>query len=181
MLQGQGAPPYRPRVDGRSSDGETKSPIVQSYRPMKELSFVGKHFAAIFLDDCARMKWIRLLQRKIDTPDAFKSSTADVATPAGVKIRATRTDGGGEFNGIIFKQMNEPVITPEHTPPGTCQYGGVAERASGLFTRKAVAMLSSMPQGGRQKLWAKAMSIGCDTGNACATTANGHCTAAYEK
>lgn len=77
--------------------------------------------------------------------------------------------------------MNDLGSTHEHTAPGTPQWNRVAERALGLLKERNVAMLEKMSEGGTHKLWAAAMSISGDPGNACVTTANMDGTPAYEK
>lgn len=61
----------------------------------------------------------------------------------------------------------------EHNPPGTSQYNGVAERASGLMKEKAVAILEDVTEGSNDdKLLAEPMGMACDMSYICITTAN---------
>ena len=93
------------------------------------------------------------------------------------------TNNGGEFEGEFQRKLDRRSITHEHTPPGTRQYNGMAERALGLLREKAIILMEglddviSVP---REKLWAQAMLFACDVTNKSVTTSRNGGKSPYE-
>lgn len=79
--------------------------------PMMNLSFGGRVYVAVFVDDFTRMKWTRHMRDKSDTTEALKSFLAHVIMLAGLKIEVIHTDEGVEFQGN-FQQLNTPFLLP---------------------------------------------------------------------
>ena len=95
-----------------------------------------------------------------------------------------RTDGyGGEFEGEFQRELDRRSITHEHTPPGTPQYNGVAERALGLLREKAIILMEKLDDVinvPREKLWAQAMLFACNVTNKSVTTSTDGGKSPYE-
>ena len=128
--------------------------------PMKHSSLGGNSYVVIFVDDCTRFKVVKFVKKKSNTTAALLSLIADYITPQKPSITCVRTDNGGEFEGEFQRELDRRSITHEHTPPGTPQYNGVAERALGLLREKAITLMEKLDDVinvPREKLWAQAM------------------------
>ena len=77
-----------------------------------------------------------------------------------IKIKALRTDNGGEFCKKEFEEFCEKYgIARQKTNPYTPQQNRVAERMNRTLMEKARSMLSGTGLG--QEFWAEAVEIAC--------------------
>lgn len=86
-------------------------------------------------------RWLRFLKSKDYRTAALESNITDYITPAGLTIRAVRTDNGGEFGGTFQRKFDELGIIHELTPPGNI---GDDERALGLLREKTIAIVKDL-------------------------------------
>ena len=118
-------------------------PQVANYRAEKPLDLVhadlcgkikpstagGKNYFLLIVDDHSRYMWIELLTTKDEAFRCFKKIQALAETERECKLRAFRSDRGGEFNSIEFKQYyDERGVKHFTTTPYTPQQDGVVER-----------------------------------------------------
>ncbi|CAI7841005.1 unnamed protein product [Closterium sp. NIES-53] len=88
--------------------------------PMRCTSKGGARFLLVMLDDATRMCWTRLLKVKGDVTKAIQEWALEVCDDDKKRIKAIRTDGGGEFvNAELEKWMKSKGIKHEVTIPFT--------------------------------------------------------------
>ena len=89
----------------------------------------GKAYFLLVVDDHSRYMWIELLRSKDEALAYLKKIKARAETELEGKLKAVRTDRGGEFNSsqfIVF--CTEFGIKHYTTTPYTPQQNGVVER-----------------------------------------------------
>ncbi|KAD3068893.1 hypothetical protein E3N88_36773 [Mikania micrantha] len=97
--------------------------------PITPASQSGKRYVLVFIDDLTRKTWVYLLQFKHESFDAFKRFKVAVENESGCKIKALRSDRGGEFNSQSFNEFcAQSGIKRQLTAAYTPQQNGVAER-----------------------------------------------------
>jgi transposase InsO family protein len=88
--------------------------------------------------------WLELLATKDQALYYFKKIKASAETELGEKLRAIRTDRGGEFNSqLVTIFCNETGIKHYTTTPYTPQQNGVVERRNQTVVEMARCMLKS--------------------------------------
>ncbi|CAI7810992.1 unnamed protein product [Closterium sp. NIES-53] len=93
--------------------------------PMRCTSKGGARFLLVMLDDAMRMCWTRLLKAKGDVTKAIQEWALEVCDDDKKRIKAIRTDGGGEFvNAGLEKWMKSKSIKHDVTTPYTPQQNG---------------------------------------------------------
>jgi transposase InsO family protein len=65
----------------------------------------GKNYFLLVVDDYSHFMWIELLATKDEAFRCFKKVKALAENEKGSKLRAFRSDRGGEFNSIEFKEF----------------------------------------------------------------------------
>jgi len=126
-----------------------------------------KHkYYVIFVDDFSRKCWIFFMQKKSETYSKFCEFKALVEKESGKKVKALRSDNGGEFISGDFKDLCSAVgIRRELIAPHNPQQNGVAERKNRTIEGAARAMLHD--QGLPFHLWAKACNTAIYVQNRC--------------
>ena len=115
----------------------------------------GHKYILTFIDDCSRMSWIYVLKSKNETFDFFKEWQAHVERQTGLKVRALRTDKGGEYISSAQTQyMKDLGMVHQTTMAGTPQSNGIAERFNETLIEAVRCMLHTT--GTRKGLWAEA-------------------------
>lgn len=127
--------------------------------PMQVATQVGERYFVVFKDDFSGWIEIKLLKNKSEVPNTFKKFSAKLEAETGEKamiyflvyriplliilflyqqVKILRSDGGGEYSGIEFKDwLARAGITQQVTPPYTPQLNGVAERANRTIVETA--------------------------------------------
>ena len=81
-----------------------------------------------FTDDLSRYGYVYLMKHKSETYEKFKEFQSEDENQRGKKIKALRSDRGGEYLSHEFsKHLKSCGIVPQLTPPGTPQRNGVSE------------------------------------------------------
>ncbi|KAL0462955.1 UNVERIFIED_CONTAM: Retrovirus-related Pol polyprotein from transposon TNT 1-94 [Sesamum latifolium] len=89
----------------------------------------GFSYFITFTDDHSRYRYVYLMSYKSETFGRFKKNRLEVENQTGRKIKALRSDRGGEYlSGEFIDHLKENEILSQWTPPGTPQLNGVAER-----------------------------------------------------
>jgi transposase InsO family protein len=116
----------------------------------------GKRYIMLVVDDMSRYMWVVVLTNKSDAEDAFRKLRVGIENEAGWKIKAFRTDRGGEFTSNSFlKFCFEHGIKHHLTAPYSPQQNGMVERRN----QSALAMAWSMMKAKAVpvRLWAEAV------------------------
>eukprot|EP00253_Pinus_taeda_P007076 PITA_07076 len=112
-------------------------------------------YYVIFVDDFSRKCWIFFMQKKSETYSKFCEFKALVEKELGKKVKALRSDNGGEYISDEFKDFCKAEgIRRERIAPHNPQQNGVAKRKNRTIVGAAQAMLHD--QGLPLHLWAKA-------------------------
>jgi transposase InsO family protein len=83
----------------------------------------------LIINDYSRLTWVSFLKEKVEAFEKFKIFKALTETQIGKRLKAVRSDQGGEFMSRDFKEFyNEHGIKREYTIPRTPQQNGVVER-----------------------------------------------------
>ena len=95
---------------------------------MNATSLGGAEYFLTFIDDRTHYTWIYILQHKSEVFDCFLQWKALAEKSSGRKLKAIRTDNGGEFTSAKFVDyLKSEGIRHERTVPKTPQQIGVAE------------------------------------------------------
>src|SRR5688572_29412961 len=97
--------------------------------PMSTTARGGFQYFITFTDDFSRYGYVYLMRHKSETFEKFKEFQNEVENQRGKKIKALRSDRGGEYLSHEFSNhLKSCGIVPQLTPPGTPQRNGVSER-----------------------------------------------------
>jgi len=117
----------------------------------------GKNYFLLIVDDNTRYMWIELLTTKDEAFKCFKRVMALAETEQGGRLRAFRSDRGGEFNSIEFKEYcDEHGVKHYTTTPYTPQQNGVVERRNRTVVEMARCLLKS--KGVPGEFWGEAVT-----------------------
>ncbi|RDX83545.1 hypothetical protein CR513_35524, partial [Mucuna pruriens] len=134
--------------------------------PFPTASWNGQQYFITFIDDYSRCGYLYLIHEKSQSLDVFKSFKAEVELQLGKKIKAVKSDRGGEYYGrydgsgeqrlgpfALF--LRECGIVPQYTMPGKPSMNGVAERRNRTLKDMVRSMIShsSLPE----SLWGEAL------------------------
>ena len=109
--------------------------------PMSTSARDGFRYFITFTDDCSRYGYVYLMKNKSESFEKFKEIKNEVENQLGKRIKALRTDHGGEYLSNEFgTYLKECGIVPQLTPPVTPQWNGISERRN----RTLLDMVRSM-------------------------------------
>ena len=101
--------------------------------------------------------WVELLTSKDEAFKCFKRVKALAETERGLKLHTFRSDRGGEFNSVEFKEYcNEHGIKHFTTTPYTPQQNGSGERRNRIVVEMVRCLLKS--KGLPAEFWGEAVS-----------------------
>jgi transposase InsO family protein len=121
--------------------------------PMQTRSKGGKRFMLTFTDDFSRCPAVKFLAQK----NQNKKAIEEFVNVLGSKVKAFRTDWGGEFwNKDMANFCAAREIVHQKTKPYSSQEDGVAERLNKTLVERARAMLESSELG--REFWAEAVN-----------------------
>ncbi|KAD5317806.1 hypothetical protein E3N88_17752 [Mikania micrantha] len=130
-------------------------PLEQVYAhlcgPLTPATQAGNKYIFLLVDDCSRFMWAYMLKSKDEALDRFKKFKAEVENCYERKIKALRTDRGGEFDRMCEKAG----ITRQLTNPYTPQQNGIVERRNRTILNMTRSILKAMRM--PQALWAEAV------------------------
>ncbi|NBX98326.1 hypothetical protein EBQ81_05715, partial [bacterium] len=127
---------------------------------MKPTAVGGYNHFVTFTDDFSRKSWLYPIKAKSEVFGVFTQWLQEVETGTGLKLKALRCDGGGEyvsgeFKAFLLRRGIRQDISPPHTP----QHNGVAERLNRTLNDKVRAML--LGANVRRLYWADAVLTAC--------------------
>lgn len=137
---------------------------------MREKSIGGAEYFLTFTDDKTRYTWVYPLKTKDLVFDYFLKWKAQVENSSGKKLKALRTDNGGEYTSKNFEAyLKSEGVRHERTIPKTPEQNGVAERLNRTLVESTRSMLldAKLPN----KFWAEAISTAVYLRNRCPTKA----------
>ena len=120
-------------------------------------SLGGSEYFLTFIDDKTRYVWVYFLHSKDQVYKTFREWKAMVELSSGGKLKAIRTDNGGEFTSGEFEAyLKAEGVRHELTIPKNPEQNGVAERMNRTLVETARSMLigSRLPH----SFWAEAIS-----------------------
>jgi transposase InsO family protein len=95
--------------------------------PMSTTTRGGFQYFITFTDDFSRYGYVYLMKHKSESLEEFKEFQNEVENQRGKKIKALRSDRGGEYLSHEFSNhLRSCGILPQLTPPRTPQRNGVS-------------------------------------------------------
>ena len=125
--------------------------------PVTPATHGGRSYFLLLVDDVSRYMWLVLLSSKGEAAGAIKKFQAGVEVETGRKLRALRTDRGGEFNSVTFGEYCAVKgVQRQLTAPYSPQQNGVVERRNQTVMAMARCLLKAkaMPS----TFWGEAVS-----------------------
>jgi hypothetical protein len=102
-------------------------------------------FFQLVVDDHSRYMWVEMLKSKDQALECFKRIKLRAETESDCKLKALRTDRGGEFTSNLFSIFcSQGGIKHYTTTPYSPQQNGVVERRNQTVVEMARCMLKSM-------------------------------------
>ena len=124
---------------------------------LNEKSLGGAEYFLTFIDDKSRYVWVYFLQHKSQVFEKFCEWKAMVEKATGKKLKAIRTDNGGEFTSNEFEvYLRAEGVRHELIIPKNPQQNGVAEHMNRTLVETVRSMLchANLPH----NFWAEALS-----------------------
>ena len=111
--------------------------------PMSSIARGGFQYFITFTDDLSMYGYVYLMKHKSETFKKFKEFQSEVENQCGKKIKALRSDRGGEYLSHEFSNhLKSCGIVPQLTPLGTPQRNGVSERRNRTLLDMVRSMMS---------------------------------------
>ena len=124
---------------------------------MNTQSLGGAEYFLTFLDDKTHYVWVYVLKRKNQVFEKFLEWKALVEKATGRKLKALRTDNGGEYTSTEFETyLKREGVQHELTIPKTPEQNGVAERMNRTLVEAVRSMLADAQP--PHNFWAEALS-----------------------
>ena len=134
-------------------------------------TYNGFRYYISFIDDMSRKATVYLLKKKCNALEAFKIWQKEVETQTGHKVKAIRTDNGGEYcNKEFTDYLQSAGIRHYTTNVYSPQENGVAERYNRTLMDAVRTMLIS--SGLPRNMWGEAVKTACHTKNCCPVKSN---------
>jgi transposase InsO family protein len=97
----------------------------------------------LIIDDYSRLTWVAFLKEKDEAFEKFKIFKALTENQTRKRLKAVRSDRGGEFMSSDFKEFcDKHGIKREYTIPRTPQQNGVVERQNRIVQQMARSMMN---------------------------------------
>lgn len=105
----------------------------------------GNKYFILVVDDYNRFMWIELIKSKDEAYSQFRKIKSMAEAEGGCKLRAFRSDRGGEFNSTEFKEYcSDQGVKHYTTAPYSPQQNGVVERRNQSVVEMARCLMKSM-------------------------------------
>ena len=112
--------------------------------PLSVTTQGGHSYFITFTDDFSRYGYVYLLRHKSDAFGKFREFQNEVENQLERKIKALRSDRGGEYLSAEFQSyLKDQGILSEWTPPYTPQLNGVSERRNRTLMDCVRSMMAS--------------------------------------
>lgn len=134
--------------------------------PITPESFSGKKYFISFIDDYSRKTWVYFLKEKSEAFETFRKFKVMVENATDRRIKALRSDRGGEYTSTAFmKYCEEQGIRRFLTTAYSPQQNGVAERKNRTVLDMVRSMLKSKNMS--KEFWAEAVQCAVYVQNRC--------------
>lgn len=136
------------------------------------IDLVGKRYIFTIIDDYSRVIFIDFLKEKNEAGEKLKKLILLKENQTGMKLKAIRSDNGGEFVGKNLQEwFSQKGIKHELSPARTPQCNGVVERANKSIIEMTRTMMtdSEMPL----VFWAEAACTAVHIKNRSKTSVHG--------
>ena len=101
-------------------------------------------YALTFIDYFSRYCWVHFMKHKSEVFGLFKVFKALVENQCGRKLKALRSDNGGEYvKNVFINYCADAGIHMQHSIPYTPQQNGVAERKNRSLKEMATCMMEA--------------------------------------
>lgn len=133
--------------------------LVHAYLcgPISPLTPGRKKYFLLIVDDLTRYMWVPLIRSKDEALNAFKKWQSRAKDEAGCKLKALRTDRGGEFVSNEFSCHCDSIGVKHFlTAPYSSQQNGVAKRRNRTIVEMARSLLKNKKLPDR--LWGEAVA-----------------------
>lgn len=108
-------------------------------------SIGGASYFLLVVDDYSRYMWVEMLKTKDQALVNFRKIKQRAETETGDKLKALRTDRGGEFTSILFETFcSQDGIKHYTTTPYSPQQNGVVERRNQTVVEMVRCLLKAM-------------------------------------
>ena len=137
---------------------------------MNEKSLNGAEYFLSFIGDKTRYVWVYFLKSKEQVFEKLLDLKAMVERSTGRKLKAIRTDNGGEFTSKELEtHLMAEGVRHELTVPNNPEQNGVAERMKQTLveTSRSILVNANLPH----KFWAEPLSTATYLCNRSRTTA----------
>jgi len=143
-----------------SSDSKSTKPLQLVHMdvcgPIQVDSLGGSRYFATYLDDFSRVSVVQPIDRKSDVYTTTLDVLAKLERLSGQRVRAVRTDGGGEYlSNALEDYFRKQGITHQVTVRYSPQQNGAAERLNRTLMERVRAMLEDSQLD--SELWAEAV------------------------
>jgi transposase InsO family protein len=96
----------------------------------------------LIIDDYSRLTWVTCLKEKSEAFEKFKVFKALIENQTQKRLKAVRSDRGGEFSSWNFKEFyDKHGIKREYTIPRNPQQNGVVKRQNRSVQQMARSMM----------------------------------------
>jgi len=134
--------------------------------PFDVSSVSGHRYFVTFIDDFSRFCFIYLIKLKSEVFEKFKEFSAMVSNVYGKRVKILRSDNGGEYCSLEFKEyMRARGIQHQTTVAYTPQQNGLAERMNRTLLDAVRSML--MGAGLHRRYWGYAVLCAAYLRNRC--------------
>ena len=134
-------------------------------------------FIYLYVPRCCAVYFFR---HKYEALEKFKEFEAEITNPSGEKIKALRTDNGGEYLSKDFKvYLKFQGILHELTVPYSTEQNGIAERMNRTLTESVRAMITHV--GLLNRYWVEAVATAAHIRNRAPTAVIKSGTTPHEK
>ena len=130
----------------------SSEPLDLVHSDVCDLKFIqsrcGNKYFITFVDDCTKYCYVYLLKSKDEAIDKFVLYKNEVENQVGCKIKAFKSDHGGEYESSFTEICTQFGIIHQTTMPYSPQSNGVIERKNRTLKETMNAMLisSGLPQ-----------------------------------
>ena len=144
-----------------TADNQTSAPLELVHTdllgPMQQPSISGSRYAILFTDDYTRWRAVYFMAHKGEAAQKLAQFQQEVAAANGLRVKALRSDNGGEFIGREFRDVCVKGGTAlQMSAPYSPQQNGVAERSWRTLAEGTRCLLED--SGLSKELWAEAMN-----------------------
>ena len=137
----------------------SSEPLELIHSDIRDLKFIqtrsGKKYFLTLIDDCIRYCYVYLLKSKDEALEMFQHFKNEVENQLDRKIKAIRSDRGGEYEAPFSDFCSQHAIIHQTTAPYSPKKNGVAEHQNKTLKEMMNALLLS--SGLPQNLWGEAI------------------------